>query len=500
MNNSDNNRLLWLWLQQACGAGSPLPELLLDAFDNSIVKLYEATQDDYYEIPFLKPQQIERLCDKKLDKAREINAYCQNEGVGILTPESALYPKRLLRIQCKPIVLYYKGILVDLDTEVCIAEVGTRTMSEYGSYISYTIAYDMAKAGAVVVSGMAKGVDGMAHRGALDAGGYTVAVLGCGIDRAYPSEHQSLMNEIIKHGVVMTEYWPFTPPYGKNFPQRNRIISGLSLGSLVTEAPARSGALITADTALKQGREVFALPGKLGEMGSAGTNELIRSGARIVTNASDILLEYQPFYADKINLNKISSLKIRRGGISVKDVASPAPYVNHKNDTTDKNNASTNAETIGNVSGQDEEVKTIIAELLRERSQYKKYGSAPQSSEVKKITGMYSRTSSKPDSFGEASKYPDASKKQSAPKTEKSQKKNSPKTVKKEEAKKGFTMPDDVSDTQKSVIKAIIDGAENADGIALKTGMQINDVLVELTMLEISGHVSALPGGKYIIN
>ena len=179
MLGSENRNILWIWLQLACGAGSSAPEQLLDAFDSSIVKIYEAEEDEYLELPFVKEKLRAKLCDKRLEKALEINAYCQNEGVGILTPDSSLYPKRLARIQNKPIVLYYKGILTDLDREVCIAEVGTRNMSEYGSYTSYSIAYDMAKAGAVVVSGMAKGVDGMAHRGALDAGGYTVAVLGC---------------------------------------------------------------------------------------------------------------------------------------------------------------------------------------------------------------------------------------------------------------------------------------------------------------------------------
>ena len=188
------------------------------------------------------------------------------------------------------------------------------------------MAYDLAKAGAVVVSGMAKGVDGMAHRGALDGGGYTVAVLGCGIDRVYPAEHADLMRQIQKNGLVITEYKPFTEPKGSNFPLRNRIISGLSQGTVVIEAPRGSGALITAQTALGQGRDVFALPGKVGEMSSIGTNELIRDGARIVTCAADILLEYQPLYGGKINLNNIPSVRSVKFRSPIRHAAAPVPF------------------------------------------------------------------------------------------------------------------------------------------------------------------------------
>ena len=170
------------------------------------------------------------------------------------------------------------------------------------------------------------GVDGMAHRGALDAGGYTVAVLGNGIDRAYPSEHIGLMNEITGNGIVLTEFRPFTAPAGHNFPLRNRIISGLSQGTVVIEAPVSSGALITAKYAEEQGRDVFALPGKVGEYNSSGTNRLIRDGAKIITRAADILLEYQPLYGNKINLNNIPSIKAQavRSPVSLK-AASPIP-------------------------------------------------------------------------------------------------------------------------------------------------------------------------------
>ncbi len=418
MISNDNPNLYWIWLQTVCSAGSALPEVLMAHF-GSVEGIYRAEESDYSKVLGMTSRSLGRLCDKSLDEAREILAYCENEGVGILTPDSPLYPKRLSRIQCKPIVLYYKGLMVDLDREVCIAEVGTRTMTEYGSRTAYTIAYDIARGGGVVVSGMAKGVDGMAHRAALDAGGYTVAVLGCGIDRAYPAEHAGLMNDIIKSGLVMTEFRPFTSPMGRNFPMRNRIVSGLSLGTLVIEAPKKSGALITAETALKQGRDVFALPGKVGEYSSEGSNELIRRGAKMVTSASDILVEYQNLYPSKIDLNKITAIRSRN--------FAPASYAASESPTL----ASPRRES---------------AEKQVKRSE-KKVASAPLKED------------------------------------------------------KPYTLPSDVEGVQLEILKALLsDGEMTADLIAAKTSSTITDILVELTMLEINGHIIALPGGTYKIS
>ncbi len=414
---NENTTLYWLWLQNLCGEGSVLPEILISHF-GSVETIYEAVESDYEQVQGITARSVKKLADKSLDKAREILAYCKNEGVGILTPDSALYPKRLLRIPCKPAVLYYKGVMVDIDREVCIAEVGTREMTEYGSRTAYTMAYDMARSGAVVVSGMAKGVDGMAHRGALDAGGYTVAVLGCGIDRAYPSEHVGLMKEIIGCGVVMTEFRPFTPPIGRNFPMRNRIVSGLSLGTLVIEAPKKSGALITAETALKQGRDVFALPGKVGEMSSEGSNHLIKNGAKMVMGATDILVEYQKLYPTKIDLNKITAIKSRNFA-PASFVASETPSFSEKR-------------------GESAEKRASVSE--------------------KKMT----------------------------------------KPLKEEKKEKAYTLPSGVEGKQLEILTLLMnEGEMTSDMIASKTETPIADILVELTMLEIMGHISANPGGTY---
>lgn len=414
---NENSILYWLWLQTVCGEGSVIPEILISHF-GSIDEVYKAEESDYEKVAGITARSVKKLAGKSLDKPREILAYCKNEGVGILTPDMTLYPKRLNRIPCKPAVLYYRGTMVDFDREVCIAEVGTRDMTEYGSRVAYTMAYDMARGGAVVVSGMAKGVDGMAHRGALDAGGYTVAVLGCGIDRAYPSEHVGLMNEIIKCGLVMTEFRPFTPPMGRNFPMRNRIVSGLSLGTLVIEAPKKSGALITAETALKQGRDVFALPGKVGEITSEGSNTLIRNGAKMVTGAADILVEYQSLYPTKIDLNKITAIKSRNFA-PASYVAAEAPnYSEKRRESTEKR-----------ASLSEKEIKKPVKEAKEEKT---------------------------------------------------------------------YTLPPDIEGKQLEILRLLMnEGEMTADAIAAKTEIAITDVLVELTMLEIMGHISAGPGGTY---
>jgi DNA processing protein len=212
------------------------------------------------------------------------------EGAGVLvsTLLDPAYPRLLREIPAPPPVLFHRGTFSDLD-EQAVAIVGTRRMSAYGRDLTARIAGDLARAGVTVVSGLARGVDGVAHRAALDAGGRTVAVLGGGVNRVYPSEHQSLARQVSEQGVLLSEYLPDTQADAPHFPARNRIISGLALGVVVTEAPERSGALITVDFAADQGRDVFAVPGNVGAANSVGCNRLLRDGGRIVRSAEDIL-------------------------------------------------------------------------------------------------------------------------------------------------------------------------------------------------------------------
>ena len=211
-------------------------------------------------------------------------------GAHVLTWEDAAYPPQLHNIYNPPPLLYVKGEILPED-EWAVAVVGTRRATVYGREATRQIAGDLARNRITIVSGLARGIDAQAHRAALDAGGRTIAVLGCGIDIIYPPENRKLAQEIVERGALITEYPLGTPPEGGNFPPRNRIISGLSLGVLITEAGVRSGALITADYAVEQGRDVFAVPGSILARGSIGTNALIRDGARAVLGAEDILEE-----------------------------------------------------------------------------------------------------------------------------------------------------------------------------------------------------------------
>lgn len=212
-------------------------------------------------------------------------------NVDITTIFDAHYPKLLKQIHSPPIVLYSKGKLLE-KTELAIAVVGSRLASMYGLTTAERLGYELASRGLVVVSGLARGIDSAAHKGALKGHGKTIAVLGSGLDIMYPPENQRLAEEIIeKGGAVVSEFPMGTPPHQKNFPRRNRVISGLSLAVVVVEAAKESGALITADFALEQNREVFAVPGKVDSATSFGTNQLIKEGARLVQTADDIMDE-----------------------------------------------------------------------------------------------------------------------------------------------------------------------------------------------------------------
>jgi len=208
-------------------------------------------------------------------------------GAAILTPDDAAYPARLRELPDPPPALWYRG---GMDfASAMIAVVGSRRPSPYGSMVAERFGRELALAGVTVVSGLARGIDGAAHQAALDAGGDTIAVLGCGLNRVYPLEHRALQEAIGRDGALLTEFSPNTPPLAHHFPRRNRLISGLALGVVVVEAGERSGSLITARLALEQGREVFAVPGNLGVGGSVGTNRLIKSGATLVERVEDIL-------------------------------------------------------------------------------------------------------------------------------------------------------------------------------------------------------------------
>lgn len=211
--------------------------------------------------------------------------------VGLTTLDDPDYPLRLAEIYDPPLALFCRGSLHQRD-QYAIAMVGTRRASPYGIRMAEKIARELAQRGITVISGMATGIDTAAHRGALEAGGRTIAVLGCGVNVVYPKSNAEMMHQIIQQGCVLSQFPMDAPPSRTHFPVRNRIISGMSMGTVVVQAPMKSGALITAHTALEQGREVFAIPGEIGIHNSEGPHALIRDGAKLVESATDILAEF----------------------------------------------------------------------------------------------------------------------------------------------------------------------------------------------------------------
>ncbi len=303
------NTAKWIWFAEKCGAGSSEMVKIYERF-GSINSLYLADFDTYIDND-VSERLAERLSDKSLDGAYSIIQYCEHNRVGILTYACDKYPKSLRSIKNPPAVLYYLGRLPDLNNNLCIATVGTRKMSEYGMRSAYKIAYEMASAGAVIVSGMALGIDSVAASAALKAGGRTVAVLGCGIDVIYPKEHKRLYHAIAEAGAVITEYPPSTEPSSFNFPVRNRLISGLSQGTVVIDAAEKSGALITSKTAILQGRDVYAVPSNIDSENSSGTNTLIRDGAQAALCGYDVIKNYAYLFRDTLDVQKLRGAEQR---------------------------------------------------------------------------------------------------------------------------------------------------------------------------------------------
>jgi len=301
----DENVLYWLWLSEKCGIATKDFRGLAEKFDDPF-ELYRLDTEEIEQIEGISERLKNKLSDKSLENAYSTLKYCKDNKVSIISYRDERYPKKLKDIENPPVLLYVLGKMPDFDSRLCIGIVGTRKMSDYGKQAAYGISYELAAAGAVIVSGMALGIDAVSAAGALEADGDTVAVLGCGIARTYPKEHARLKKAILKGGAVISEYPPFEAPNSFNFPKRNRIISGLSNGVIVVEGSERSGALITANKATAQGREVFALPGNVDSVNAEGPNELIKGGANVVLSADDVLNHYDFLYHDVIDRGALS--------------------------------------------------------------------------------------------------------------------------------------------------------------------------------------------------
>ncbi len=290
----------WLWLSSLPKVSLRMKHVLLDAFETP-EKIYFSESGEYSLVEGITRPVIAALEEgRSLDGADRILGDCERLGLRVLTIQDTEYPDRLRNICDPPLLLYVQGRMPLFDDEVTVAMVGTRRTSPYAAAMGEKLAYQMAGLGAVIVSGLAAGGDASAHRGALRAGGLTVGVIAGGHDIVYPRENRWLYQDIGVRGAILSEYPPGTDHRAGHFPERNRIISGLSLGVVVIEAPERSGALITASRALDQGRDVFVLPGQADDWHCTGSNQLLRDGAVPAMDAWDVLSHYTARYPHRI--------------------------------------------------------------------------------------------------------------------------------------------------------------------------------------------------------
>ena len=302
----------WVWLAERCGYGNAYFARLYSLYKNP-VDIYNLDNDEVMQLDKSFPSTLkDNLCDRDLTKARSICEYCEKSGIEILTFRDPRYPDSLRLISNPPTLLYCRGKIPNFNEKLCIGIVGTRKMSRYGREGAYRLAYELSSLNVCVVSGLALGIDATAACGAIEGGELTVQVLGCGVDVIYPKTHAKLREAVIKNGVLISEYPPFETAKNFYFPQRNRIISGISQGLFVAECKLDSGAMITAKIAFAQGKDLFAFPGKFGDPTAEGPNALLRKGAYAVLYTEDIIEKYNRFFNEYNKKETAQKLKEAR--------------------------------------------------------------------------------------------------------------------------------------------------------------------------------------------
>lgn len=418
----------WIWLTTRKGLTLRGQQLTLSYF-GSPEAAYEASPGDIAAVPGLVDREREALAQKDLAYAREVLELCSDQGIRMITCRDERYPQRLLAIDCPPLVLYYRGTLLEFDELPVVTVVGSRNASAYGLAVARKMGNQIGACGGVVVSGAAKGIDSQALEGALEAGAYVAAVLGNGLDIVYPKSSESVYQAVANHGCLISEFAPGTPPRSRNFPQRNRIMSGLALGVLVVEAAKQSGSLITAGLALEQGRDVFAVPGNIGIPSCEGSNQLLQEGAMLVMNGWDIMREYAPRYRSRVHeLEEEAPVELPQSQETELKVATPV--------------------------------------------------SAPKRHKILDFPAKSAKTEKNPGPNGEnridiepKRNYIDLQEKISA------------------------LTPD-----EREIAAALIPGACQVDEIVALTGLSVARVLASLTLLQVKGYVTQMPGKRFYLN
>ncbi|MBQ7116740.1 MAG: DNA-processing protein DprA [Clostridia bacterium] len=281
--------IYWLWLQGAVGYAKDVKRLL-DIFGDA-KGVYEASEQEIRNAHLrgYGPKAVEKIIDEDIEKYYDIYDFCRRHKIHIITPDSLYYPRRLLEIENFPLALYVRGDYTCLNAENALGVIGSRTPSMYGEEATQTIVGQLCRNDVLIVSGGALGIDTVAHRSAIESGGKTVLVMGCGHGSGYLPENSALRKSVAQHGALITEFPPYTNVTHGSFPQRNRIISGMTSGVVIAEAAKFSGTFSTARHAIKQGRELFVLPGDIKSGNYEGSNQLITEGAKPVFSARDIL-------------------------------------------------------------------------------------------------------------------------------------------------------------------------------------------------------------------
>ncbi len=325
----------WIMLQEMFGYGSTKAQKIIDAY-TSPDKLFAQKDFEYQNNTLFTQNDRKKLqnINKYRGIAEKIVSDCEENDIKIITVDGEYYPDNLRNIYSPPLVIYYKGDITLLKTEIAIGIVGTRNPSEYGIQVASIFSRDFAKYKVVTVSGLAKGIDTVVHRETLIANGRTIAVLGSGLNNIYPASNRELARVIMENGgLIMTEYPPTSAPISYHFPIRNRIISAISKGVLVVEGTRKSGSLITAGHAVAQGRDVFVVPGNIFSPQSEATNWLAREGAVIATSAKEILEEYPYIHLEKEDEKDTENTNVKC--VSVK-IVSEADIQKENTETTEK--------------------------------------------------------------------------------------------------------------------------------------------------------------------
>ncbi len=465
------DRLFDIWFSLRCGIANREFIPVLEQYGSSYA-VFNADEAELETLPC--DNKFKRaLANKDLTEAGRIEAFCEANEVNILFWLDKAYPVSLRSLLDPPVLLYCQGECPDFAHLLCISVVGTRKMSEYGKRMAYKIGYELGASGTVVVSGMALGIDSVAQVGAMAAGGRTVAVLGCGIDVVYPREHVNLKTRILRHGVVMTEYPPATPPAGSHFPVRNRIISGLSQGTVVVEADLKSGALITARHAIVQGRDIYAVPGNVGEDNTSGTNHLLREGATMVLQGRDILSNYGFLFRD--TLSNLQLLNAEKHSEPDEDILREyGVYLRSQPLTPQTKNAAVSPNTPYRTGA------SPAHSADRQRSGPDREASPSQASAGRHRRPDRSRISRAGQEQGMLPPQEAAAPKENAPEGD-----CSPQLL------------SSLSDTQRALFAAMpLDHAVPVDAL-VKEGFSMGDIMAAMTVLEIKGLVISLPGGLY---